>query len=366
MTVRKAPGVVKDETALFPLQNPTSCAVSPGIQLTLPGALSTIQIDETAHHLRGTPMQIPTQPIELRSVIILATDARLAITMFPLPSHGREHPYDLLEGFLNRRQAEFFPLRMPDGSELILPLSEVMIFEIGPAEARDAQQKYPHMSHQSVISDPATTVSYTRVSISLRGERTVRGSIWFPEHVPENKQNLLDVLNEGPRYLTIHSRGRISFVRDAVTRAQIMMDDEIADTGDVAELAENTRVSKDLVDTSIDFSPTGTGGQDKYSSEAVSLPPDLEVTAMEEGLEEEPRTAQQESLEEAPPPAPDHRQLRAEDFYGGLRVDPSTSAERGEEFPKPGGASEKRRVANTRDLPKPSPDQLYPPKDSGQ
>jgi len=194
--------------------------------------------------------QIPNQPLELKCTILLSSDRKLPVTLFPLPSHSWEAPVDLLEGFVNKRRGEFFPIRITGGAEMLLPLHECIVFELTREEEEELLSLHPEMSRETVSRSAFHVASYARVLLTLRTGRRIQGALWFYDFTPKTKRNLMDALNEGTRYLTLHTRSKTLFVRsDSILRAEVMPSPrEAAPRPD-----ESQHEQAGLVDSTLDF-----------------------------------------------------------------------------------------------------------------
>lgn len=202
--------------------------------------------------------QIPQQSVEIRATIVTANDQRVQVVMFPLASHNHEAPLDTLEGFLNRRRGEFFPVRLNEGAEALLPLSECYVFELTRKDEEEVIAHNPLMNRVAVNRNDADVVSYSRVSLSLKNGRRIQGSYWFYSHHPEHHRNLHDILNDlsqGKRYLVLHHRSKSLFVRiDAIARAEVRSgQDEISVSNEVVAPRDGMSETGGLVDADLGF-----------------------------------------------------------------------------------------------------------------
>lgn len=198
---------------------------------------------------------IPSQAIELSISVYLNDDTRMNITLFPLASHHKEHPIDLVLGYLNGRKGDFFPIRMPDGNEMILPMADCYVFDLTKRAEEEILDLYPTMARSSMIRDAHSVVTYSEVSLSLKSGRTVRGNFWYHNYIPENERNLLDYLNNAGRYVVLHGKRQTFIVLvKAVKKAQLLVGEAMAsdDNGDPL-LPKSVQSTLNLVDTSMAY-----------------------------------------------------------------------------------------------------------------
>lgn len=197
--------------------------------------------------------QIPNQPIEFKCTIYTSAERKLAVTLFPLPSHSWEAPIDMLEGFINKRRGEFFPVRLADGSAMLIPLSDCWVFEVTREEEDELLSFHPEMNRDPVCRSAAHVASYAKVILTLKTGKRVQGSLWFYDYVPETKQNLLDALNSGTRYLLLHTRQKTIFVRiDSIARAEVKSSPTPPAAGPTDSQIRRLQESG-LVDVKVDF-----------------------------------------------------------------------------------------------------------------
>lgn len=182
--------------------------------------------------------EIALQELEIPVRIVLSTGALLDATIFPLLSHLNDSPIDHLDGFLNHRRGEFFVVRLADGAEQLLPLSQCTEVNLA-ADAEDLLVRvHPDMRRTPLSADPETAVSYAPVVVTLASGRLVRGNVWFHRHDPEIDRNVAAWANRDVRYLMLHSDAATHFVRrDAVLRVALQSDRDAASGNAASEHA---------------------------------------------------------------------------------------------------------------------------------
>lgn len=200
--------------------------------------------------------EIPRQKVEVDVTIRMFDESIVNATIFLLPSHESENPIDSLKSFLNQRRSDFFPARMRDGAELLLPLRHCYTFELKFSVVERLLQEHPRMSRESLVNDESSVMSYALVSLTLLSRRVVKGSLWFHYHVPETERNILDALNGEARYMTVHLPDSICFVRrDAIQGVRARDAGDIAkstDAGAIPSVLSRQRPSS-LVDVEYQF-----------------------------------------------------------------------------------------------------------------
>jgi len=163
------------------------------------------------------------QWIEMHVRILMANDSSLEAMLFPLPSHHDDAPVEMLEGYINRRRDEFFPARLADGSEQLLPLSRCLVFELSYETQERMRAMNPDTSAFEGAASSTSAVSYAAVVVTLITGRALRGDFWFHTHEPEHERNVASRLNHPERYLCLHSDQATLFVRrDAIMRVQLL------------------------------------------------------------------------------------------------------------------------------------------------
>ncbi|MDK2971153.1 MAG: hypothetical protein PWP23_908 [Candidatus Sumerlaeota bacterium] len=186
--------------------------------------------------------------------IRLQDDSSIGATIFPLLSHQYDNPIDTLESFLNRRQREFFPARLRDGSEALIPLSQCYVVELTHRTVKAMLQTYPQMSEISLVESKEDVESFAIMSATLTNKRLVKGTAWFHIHVPETERNISDYANMTDRFMILHGSDVTYFVRrDAIQWVKaIPMSEAIKGSTVMPEGLEDRRQSS-LVDTKFRF-----------------------------------------------------------------------------------------------------------------
>ena len=177
-------------------------------------------------------MAIGAQDVEIPVRITLSNDVQIDATVFPLASHRNDAPIDMLAGFVNRRRGEFFVVRMGDGSEMLLPLSHCIMFEI----QRQTEEMMRAINQQTapvdLTSDPSSVVSYASIMMTLETNRIVRGTLWFHDFEAEDERNVASGLNREARYVCVHGERSTLFVRrKSILKVQLLA--EASYEGDV-------------------------------------------------------------------------------------------------------------------------------------
>jgi hypothetical protein len=198
--------------------------------------------------------EIPKQKIEMEVQIRFHDDSLLNATIFPLLSHQYDNPIDSLESFLNRRQREFFPTRLRDGSEALLPLSKCYVVELPHRSVKQMLEAYPMMSDVSLVQSKADVESFAIMAVTLVNKRLVKGTAWFHIHVPETERNVSDYVNRADRFLILHGTDTTYFVRvDAIQYVRAIDLNEALRGGTAVPEGLEDRRQSSLVDTQFRF-----------------------------------------------------------------------------------------------------------------
>lgn len=160
--------------------------------------------------------------IEMRVRITTSQDHVLDGSLFPLASHQYKAPVDLLAGFLNKRQGEYFFFRMGEGQELMLSLGHCMIVELLRDLAAQMRTQNPAMAPHAMTTDPTSVVAYSPVLATLESGKVLRGDVWFYDFELPEERHVAAAFNRPERFVCLHGERSIAFIRrDAIVKVQM-------------------------------------------------------------------------------------------------------------------------------------------------
>lgn len=162
---------------------------------------------------------------ELQVRITMLNDVQMDAIIFPLPSHRHDPPAETLAGFINQRRGEFFLVRMQDGSQLLLPLSQCAMFDLSYQTEEMMRAIDPDIRESWPTSNPNSVTCYSPVVVTLLTNRIARGDLWYFDFDPQEECNVMAALNRETRYLCLHGERATHFIRrDAILKVQLQGD----------------------------------------------------------------------------------------------------------------------------------------------